>query len=356
MRIGINALYMIPGGVGGTEIYLRQLLAALDKLESGHETVVFTNRETGPLGRRPVVLPVRAKLRPWRIACEQLLLPFQLRRQKIDVLLNPGFTAPLCSSVPQVTVFHDLQHKRHPEYFRWFELPFWRLFLWASAKRSAVLVAVSEATRADLARYYGAGAVVIHHGVEDEFFALADRREDGGYLLCASTTHPHKNHIGLLRAFARLAAGHRGLRLVMTGVRGFAETRIRQCIAELGLSARVDCRGWVPREELYELFRRARGFIYPSRFEGFGMPVLEAMAAGLPVACSDIEPLRSLAGGCALLFDPDDEAAILAALLALASGQAPQGGRQRAAEFTWRASAEKTLAALEDAYRRKSSS
>jgi len=343
VRIGINALYLIPGGVGGTEVYLRRLIGALEDLGTEHDFIVFANRETGRLGRHCVELPIRASSRPARILYEQFSLPAALRRERIDVLFNPGFTAPLAAGVPQVTVFHDLQHKRHPEYFRWFDLPFWEFFLWASVKRSQKLIAVSEATRDDLQKYYGAGAAVVHHGVEEQFFQLAGQREDGGYLLCASTTHPHKNHDRLLRVFAQLRREQPEIRLVLTGVRGFVTDRVETLVKELDLSESVELKGWVPREELYELFRRARGFVYPSLFEGFGMPVLEAMAAGLPVACSDIEPLRSIAAGRALLFSPESDPEMLAALRRLAGGQAPRGGPERAAQFTWRRAAEQTL-------------
>jgi len=356
MRIGVNALYLIPGGVGGTETYLRCLVSAMEEAAGGHEIVVFANRETGRLGRRCIVEPVQAQVRPWRILHEQAVLPARLIRHKIDVLLNPGFTAPLAAGAPQVTVFHDLQHKRHPEYFRWFDLPFWRLLLWASAKRSARLIAVSEATRQDLIRYYGRDAAVVPHGVEDAFFALAARREPADFLFYPSTTHPHKNHERLLRVFARLRGEQPGLRLILSGVRGFAEERVQRAIREHGLEEAVESRGWIPRGELLELYRRARGFVYPSLFEGFGMPVLEALAAGVPSACSSIEPLRSLCGGHALLFDPEDEDSMLRALRRLVAGEAPQTGPEHARQFTWRRAAELTLAVLEDAYRRKSSS
>jgi len=307
MRIGVNALYLIPGGVGGTETYLRCLVRAMEQAGSVHEILVFTNRETGPLGTRSRVQPVRAQVRPWRILYEQFALPLELARQRVDVLLNPGFTAPLAARVPQVTVFHDLQHKRHPEYFRWFDLPFWRLLLWASARRSTRLIAVSEATRKDLMHFYGRESTVVPHGVEEDFFAIAARREPADFLLYPSTTHPHKNHERLLRVFSRLRREHPQLRLVLTGVPGFSEDRVRRAIRELQLEDAVERRGWVPRAELLELYRRARAFVYPSLFEGFGMPVLEALAAGVPAACSAIEPLRRLSAGHAFLFDPCGE-------------------------------------------------
>src|SRR5204863_4137165 len=98
--------------------------------------------------------PVRAAFRPWRILWEQIGLPVAVRRRRIDVLLNPGFTAPALCACPQVTVFHDLQHKRHPEYFRWFDLPAWEFFLYWSAMVSRLVLADSDATAADLRRYY----------------------------------------------------------------------------------------------------------------------------------------------------------------------------------------------------------
>ena len=342
LRIGVNALYLIPGGVGGTEIYLRNLLAALAEIDSVNQYVVFTNRETGadlvPRRANFVNAPqgVNAAFRPARVLWEQWVLPFAVSGHRLDVLFNPGFTAPIICGCPMVTVFHDLQHKRHPEYFRWFDLPFWNFFLWASARRSRGLIAVSGATRDDLERYYGVGARVIHHGVEREFFEIARARAPKDYLLCVSTSHPHKNLITLLRAFGQ--AG--GLPyLVMTGVRGFAAREVEEMAGDS-----VKITGWIPRMELYELFRGARGFIYPSTFEGFGMPVLEAMAAGVPVACSDIPPLREIAGSTVHYFDPASETEIRDALERLAAGTiSTEAAQKRAAEFSWEKTARETL-------------
>lgn len=352
MRIGVNALYLIPGGVGGTEIYLRNLLDAIAEIDASNEFVIFRNRET-PSSLFPaapnfqvVELPVRAAIRPWRILYEQTGLPIETRRRRLDVLFNPGFTAPLWGPPPSVTVFHDLQHKRHPEHFRWFDLPFWRLLLWASARRSRRLIAVSESTRDDLALYYGRRADVIHHGVEREFFEIAKRRKPERFLLCVSTLHPHKNIERLIAAF-RVP----DMRLVIAGLRGFATARIEAAIRERRMEDRVELAGWVPRRELYDLYQRAWAFVYPSTFEGFGMPVLEAMAAGLPVACSSIPPLREVAAGTALYFDPLDQEDIARAIAQLAAG-APEGSqaaRDRAAGFRWTRAARQTLDVLESA-------
>ena len=359
MRIGINALYLVPGGVGGTEIYLRSLVEALDELDTPHTFIVYTNLETGPLGRNPAVLPVRGASRPARILFEQVRLPAILRRHRIDALLNPGFTAPVFAPCPQVTVFHDLQHKRHPEYFRWFDLPFWNLFLALSIRRSRRIITVSRTTLEDLRRFYGLAEEridVVHHGVDPQFFEIGERHEDGGFLLCPSTTHPHKNHLRLLRVFSELRRHDANLRLVLTGVRGFAAKEVERGVEDLGLRDCVDLLGWVSRERLYEAYRCARAFVYPSTFEGFGMPPLEALAAGLPAALSDIEPIRSLCAGAARFFDPHSDESLHAALEAVLFDQAERkrlraAGPILASAFTWGRAAELTLRSIEASLR-----
>lgn len=354
MRIGVNALYLIPGGVGGTEIYLRNLLRALAEVDRTNEYVVFTNRETGadlvPASFVHAPLNVKGVNRPARLIYEQTGLALQVRRHRIDVMFNPGFTAPVFPGCPNVTVFHDLQHKRHPEYFKKLDLPAWNLFLALSVRRSRMLIADSEATRADLKRFYGVDdsrIVVAPLGVEPAFYSLTRAPET--FLLCVSTLHPHKNLDNLLSAFARFRRERPEYTLVMTGVRGFHTAAVESRIAELGLGESVRLTGWIERSELYDLFRRAAGMVYPSMFEGFGLPVIEAMASGTPLACSNIEPLHSIVAGAAIEFPPHDVDAMVAAMRLLTGDTAGlvARGRERAACFTWEETARKTLGAIE---------
>ncbi|MFN7993003.1 MAG: glycosyltransferase family 1 protein [Bryobacteraceae bacterium] len=357
LRIGINALYLIPGGVGGTEIYLRGLLQGMAEIDSRNQYFVFYNRETGPGivplqdNFRGVSMGLRAAFRPARILWEQTALPLCAARLRLDAMLNPGFTAPLYSPCPAVTVFHDLQHKRHPEYFRWFDLPFWRLLLYMSAHRADVILADSESTRADLLRYYRlpAGRIeVAPLGVDPKFFGLA--RVPEKFLLAVSTLHPHKGHDSLLRAFAEFRRSRPDFRLVIAGMRGFHTEALERLRGELGLADAVDFTGWIPREDLYSLYSRAWAFFYPSTFEGFGLPVVEALAAGVPSACSDIQPLAGIAGGAALLFEPGSTG-ILDAMLRLSAdaglrSRLAEAGPERARQFSWTSTARTTLHAI----------
>jgi len=361
VRIGVNALYLIPGGVGGTEIYLRALLPALAAIDSRNRYFIFTNSETGvdlvPAAPNFTHMPqqVHAMSRPARILWEQTVLPMAARRLRLDAMLNPGFTAPLLCPCPQVTVFHDLQHKRHPEYFRWFDRPFWRFFLYWAARRSKAVIAISEATAADLRRFYPrlpqAKIHVVPQGVDPAFAEIRARRNPRPFLLAVSTLHPHKNLDGLLRAFALFRQRRPDFRLVVCGMHGFVTGPLHELRRALGLEKSVEFPGWIPREQLYDFYAQAWAFVYPSLFEGFGLPVLEAMAAGIPMACSDVEPMAGLAGDAAVMFDPRDVDAIAAAMRRITEDKArraqlAEAGPVQAAKFSWKATAEGTLAAI----------
>jgi len=367
LRIGINALYLIPGGVGGTEIYLRELLRALAEIDSRNQFFVFTNRETGSglFPERPnfrwMPQGVKARFRPARIVWEQTVLPLRAVRLHLDALFSPGFTSPFYCPFASVTVFHDMQHKRHPEHFRRLDLPFWRILLYASAQVSTLLIADSEATRADLLRYYRLppGKIrVVSLGVDPALFTLPRTPEH--FLLAVSTLHPHKGLEDLLKAFARFRTGRPEFRLVVAGMRGFHAEALEKLRNKLGLAGAVEFTGWIPRTRLYDLYARAWAFLYPSTFEGFGMPVVEALAAGIPTGCSNIEPLRGIAGDAALQFDPGDVDAICDGLARLVSDselrtRLAAAGPRQAARFSWTATARATLDAIVDAVSAKES-
>jgi glycosyltransferase involved in cell wall biosynthesis len=356
---------------------LRNLLAGLAEIDTRNQYIVYLNRETG-LDLCPAVpnfapfeTDVKAAFRPGRLLWEQTGLAREANAAKLDVLFSPGFTMPYFGRGARVTVIHDLQHRRQPENFGRLELWAWELFVGMAIRRSRALITVSESSKKDIVELYGRAPESIHaigHGVERDFFGLRENEAyaptipesaglpEGRYLLAVSTLHPHKNWERLLGAYARLRKGGLEHRLAVCGVPGKSSAAVRELIGRHGLGDCVHVLGWQPRRTLIGLFKFAEALVFPSTFEGFGMPVAEAMACGLPVVCSDIPPLREIADGCAAFFDPASEEALTEALKATledSEGRAKrvEAGLERAKSFTWARAAEKTLRVFLEAAR-----
>ncbi len=372
LRIGVNALYLIPGGVGGTEIYLRNLLEALAQIDDRNRYFVFTSSEAGgeicPSAQNfeAVVSPTPARFRPARLIWEQTGLPIETVKQRLDVLFSPGFTSPLVARGKKVTVIHDLQHKRQPKNFGLLERAAWNYSVWQSVKSSHLLLTPSETSRHDVLSVYGVRDEKVRtvlHGVESRFFHLGDNpaygarvvRETGvpecAYLLAVSTIHPHKNFVRLLEAYGQLAAEGWQEHLVVAGLPGKSWKAVHRLLNGKDWASRVHLVGWQRRDVILSLFNNAEALVFPSTFEGFGMPVLEAMASGLPVVCSDIPVLREIANGAAQFFDPTASSAIAEGLHSALRdptyrAELIKRGRQRAADFSWRRAAEQTLSAF----------
>jgi glycosyltransferase involved in cell wall biosynthesis len=175
----------------------------------------------------------------------------------------------------------------------------------------------------------------------------------GDFALCVASGHEHKNISRLLRAFAKLSTDRH---LVLVGHAGLDQDALKSQAAELGVADQVIFTGWIDEEDLEGLYRAATAFVYPTLMEGFGLPVLEAMHRGVPVACSNTSSLPEVAGDAALTFDPNDEAAIGAAVERLLTDSELRAdlirrGYERAAQFTWERCAEQTLAMYERAMR-----
>lgn len=363
MKIGINGLYLIPGGVGGTEIYLRSLVDAFSQTSSGQEFVLFlaeeASREMPQRGIDIVTAPVAATNRPARLWFEQARLPALCTKHSVDVLLNPGFTGPFRLGRPMVTVIHDLQFRDHPEYFSRADRVGWRFFVDRTIARSARLITISEWTKNRLATHYPgtAGRVdVAHMGVEPEILTSSwtPRREDR-YLLTISTLHPHKNLDTLLRAFAAFRRSQPDIRLVIAGLKGHAADQLLALRNELRMGDAVEFTYWIPRPQLRRLLSEAWAFVFPSRYEGFGIPVAEALALGIPTVCSDIAVLDEVAADAALRFPVDSVDALASALRRIASDEGLRGdlsrrGPEQARGFRWSDTAAVTIRSLEAAY------
>lgn len=368
MKIGINALYLLPGKVGGSETYLRNLVKGLAAANKENDYVLFVNRETeGVIASLSAnvhiaVCPVTARNRPERILWEQCGLPRYLKRHKIDILLSAGMTAPFFCPIPSVLVLHDLQHVNQPRNYPLHYLLILRSIIYASAKRVDGIIAISRQVKDDIVRLYHIPPEkieVVHHGVDHNAFTNTETQHDAAamraryglperYILYAASSLPHKNHERLFQAFADIRRRVPGLKLVLSGARDKGESALTQKIKAMGLDQDILTLGWIPFEDVPALLRASAAFIFPSLHEGFGLPVIEAMACGVPVVCSNIEPLPEIAGEAALFVNPYSPSSIADGIITVLTDQTMrdnlvQKGLVRANEFTWEATARKTL-------------
>jgi glycosyltransferase involved in cell wall biosynthesis len=369
MRVGLNLVYMVPGETGGMEVYARELMPALQA--RGADLVAFVNRETAgeDLGVETVTVPVHARNRAQWVRGEQLLLPPLARRARIDLLHSLGGTAPARGPFTRVVTIHDLHYRTMPEAHFGLNALGMRVLVPLAARTSHRVLTVSEHSRREIVELLGrpAGKVdVTPNGLGRgptvgptpepalrERLGLQDRR----VVLSLSAKRPHKNLAGLLDALARIPRERRPV-AVLPGYPTPHEAELREHARKLGIEDDVRFLGWTPDADVEGLLAMAAAFVMPSFAEGFGLPVLEAMARGVPVACSGTTALGEVAGDAALTFDPADPAQIAGAIDRLLAdpGDLPARGRARAAQFTWERCAELTLAAYERASRQATSS
>ena len=349
MRVGLNLLYLIPDVVGGTETYARTTMSRLFR-RSDIDFVLFVNREfTAPFSMPPhvrlVTVEFDARNRGIRYLVEQTVLPRLASECRLDLLHSMGYVSVLACPCPTVVTIHDLNY-RHISMPWHRRLPL-QWFVRESARRSAAIVTGSEFSKREICselRVRADRVWVIHNAPMDDvaFVEPLPLSARAPQILALSSPSAHKNIGRLIRAFARVAPRHPGVKLVVAGLLS------RDVAVPLSLEGRMEVRGYLDRSSLVDLYRRSHAFFMPSLYEGFGMPVVEAMAFGTPVACSNRAALPEIAGGAALLFDATDEAQMEAALIRLLSDhdewrRLSAAGRVRARAFSWDSSAEALL-------------
>jgi glycosyltransferase involved in cell wall biosynthesis len=372
LHIGFNLVFLVPGETGGMEVVARELIPALvDAAPQGTRFTAFVNREAaaakgGPWGELlpAVTVPVNARNRAQWVLGEQALLPRLAAGARVDLVHSLANTAPAWGRFRRVVTVHDLIYKRFPETHAGIRDVGMRVLVPLGVRRSHRVIADSNSTRRDLVELLGVprerisvaplglGAVRrCEPPAEPELrrrLGLGERR----LVLSLSAKRPHKNLLALIEALARIPAERRPL-LVLPGYVTAYEAHLRECADSLGVREDVRFFGWLPEEQLEGLWSAADAFVFPSLYEGFGLPVLEAMARGVPVACSDASSLPEVAGDAALLFAPGDVGAIAGALERLLGDRAEAArlrarGLERARQFTWARTAHATL----EAYRR----
>lgn len=372
-RIALNAqLLRLDGGYrsAGISSYSFNLLHALDRAADEFDFDVFCNEP-----RAPALFPyLNVHLtrfqtnRPLlRILWEQLIFPIHLALDHFDLLHSFAFVSPIAARVPSVVTVYDLSFILYPEYFR----PLNRLYLTWGTRRAVRfarrIIAISASTRDDLVRLLNVSQDkidVVIPGIEPNFFSNGDINAverfraahdlPEHFVLYLGTLEPRKNIPALIKAFAQVKRTlHIPHRLVIAGARGWKDESIQSTIAEYELENEISLPGFVPTEELPYWYRAADAFVYPSQYEGFGLPPLEALASGTPVITSNVSALPEAVGDAAIKIDPTDSGELADALTRVLTDSGLRDdlhtrGPIQARKFTWERAADLTL----QAYRR----
>jgi glycosyltransferase involved in cell wall biosynthesis len=364
MRVGLDLLYLVPGETGGRETYARELVPALRERSPELELVAFVNRDAGAQlaaelgeGICAVVLPISARRRGQWALGELALVSVAARRARVELLHSMANFAPTWGGFRRVVTIHDLQYKAVPELLSWPMRAGTSALLVPAARRADRIIAVSSAGREEIVAGLGAAREridVVPNGVRPASPSPSTDgvRErlglgQGAVALAVATNLPHKNLTALIEALALLAPEERPM-LVLVG-HGTDEEALRARAGAAGLTEFVRLLGGRSIEELDSLYALATCLVLPTLHEGFGLPVLEAMARSLPVICSDIPALREVAGNAALYFDPRLPEQIARRMVEVITDQAladrlRELGRARAGAFSWSAAADGTLA------------
>ncbi len=361
-HVGLNLIYLVPGETGGMETYARELIRALRNEDQSMSLTAFVSEEAyasdGPWHDIPCVkVPVRSRRRHEWVWGEQKLLPPLAAMAGVDLVHSLASTGPLRGRFRRVVTIHDLIYRVHPEAHFGIRSAGMRLLVPLVARRSHRIIVPSESTRRDLERFLHTSPEkvdVIPEGVEvrsveptsESALRLEHDLSARPVLLTAAAKRPHKNLIRLLDALASVPPEIRPI-LVLPGYSTPHEAELREHATSIGVSADTRFLGWISDDDLEGFYELAVGFIFPSLYEGFGLPVLEAMARGVPVACSNRASLPEVAGDAALLFDPEQQDAIAKAIETLVTDPGGReglrlAGLEQAARFTWAATARET--------------
>ncbi len=365
MRFAVDA-HAIGRHLTGNEVYVRSLLDAFAAHRRECEFVAYVSAPEAPASIPAPILTRRISPNPFLRLGLQLAL--RVNRDRPD-LLHVQYTAPVGCNVPVVVSVHDVSFLEHPEYFKRDRA--WQL-QWTvrrTVQRAARVLTGSEFSRASILKVYGDldehKVVVVPNAAASQFrpisreTAAATVRERFDirtpFLLSVGDLQPRKNQIGLIRAFARLVRAYPQLKhnLVLAGKGTWFADRVREAAGESGVVERIQFIGFVSDPDLLNLYNACDLFVFPSFYEGFGLPALEAMACGRAVVCSNTSALPEVVDGAAILFDPYATDQIVRALADLLldselRARMERLGLQRAAHFSWQKTAQRTLEVFYD--------
>jgi glycosyltransferase involved in cell wall biosynthesis len=364
MRFAVDA-HAIGRHLTGNEVYIRGLLGGFAEIDRNSEFITYVSE------------PEAERWIPERFTVRQVS-PNPYARLGWDLgrlihtdapdLIHVQYTAPLFSKAPVVVTVHDVSFIEHPEYFTAAGRLQLRMTVGRTVRRAARILTVSEFSRDAILRAYDIAPEKVHvvpNAANPEFRVVGRERAqkavkdrlgfDDPFIFSVGDLQPRKNQIGLIAAFSKLLTEcpHLKHHLVLTGKETWFTPKVREAARSCGFASRIHFTGFVSDEYLLELYNACDCFVFPSFYEGFGLPILEAMACGRAVACSNTSSMPEVADGAGLLFDPRQSGEITRALrdILLDSelrGRMERLGVQRAAAFTWKKSARATLEVYEE--------
>jgi glycosyltransferase involved in cell wall biosynthesis len=370
LHIAIDA-HSVGAQLAGNESYAVNLIEALAQIDQTNLYTLYVTKPaaTDRFANRWSNFKVRQTLPHTPLVRIPLTLSAELRRHPVDVL-HVQFTAPPFAPCPVVTTIHDLSFEHLPETFKRRSRAQLRLTVRRTARKAALILTLSEFSRRDIIETYAVGperVIVTPAAAPTHFKPVVDQAElekvrerygiGANYLLSLGSIQPRKNLARLIEAFQGLRKSRpddKPPQLVIAGKRGWLDDEIFRAAQQDGLNESVKFIGYVPEEDLPALFSGAMCFVYPSYFEGFGLPVLEAMQCGAPVIAGNQTSLPEVAGDAALLFDPFDTRALAESIARVIDhpdyrAELRAKGLKRAADFSWIATARLTLKAYESA-------
>jgi glycosyltransferase involved in cell wall biosynthesis len=323
MNIGINLLYLRPGVAGGTETYASELLVALAAVNTTDQFIVFVNRDCAewPLPQTKnftrVVCPISVMPQWRRYLYEQLQFSALVKKHKIDVLHSLGYVEPCWASYPTVVTIHDLNYRAFGSQMSFLRRLTLSVFVKLSAKKSTRVIAVSHFSGSEIRSAFKLKperVIDIQEAARSRYATKLSDAEVAShcqklrlpqkFMISFSSSSPHKNIPKLLHAYS-MALKKMGTAwpLVLVGHLS-SDNKLRSVIDELGLKDSIIITGYIEDNALQAVLSKASVLIFPSLYEGFGLPILEAMASGVPVVCSNRASLPEVAGDAALYFDP----------------------------------------------------
>ncbi len=364
MRVGMNLLWLLPGVAGGAERYATRLLQALaDEARDEVEVTIFCNRRfpaahddlTARLST--AVAPIDGRSRTVRIAMESSWLAREAARRDLELIHHPNDVIPWFHTRPSALTIHDLRSMAGGEVLSRSHAAYLRARVPASARRAAVVMTPSDYVRRQVLERFRLDptrvlvvSAPMFPGPQPHSNGSGPSPMTGRYFVYPAVTDRHKNHAILLEAFARVATKDPEVRLVLTAIPGNDETEVEASIRRLGLGGHVQRLGRIPDGDLDRLLAGAVGLVYPSRYEGYGLPLAEAMGVGCPVIASSATALPEVIGDAGLVVGPDDVAGWTDAMLRLLGDEALRSrlvvaGRERVRSLSSAETAHRLVAA-----------